>query len=339
METPKQARRQLVWARAYGLGGFVGVLYGIMFRLATSNEFGVKHTANPIFAVSATMTVSFLGLGSLCLGLLSVYPAERAEKRSEWLWPFLPIGPVTVACLLSVFFRVEGLICVLFALPGALICAALGGIIGGLLGRRNRIRSSTLACVVLLPFLLAPLETMIAPPVETRTVANEIRIHAPAEVVWRNIERVPAIAPTEIRTTWAQHIGFPKPVEATLSYEGVGGVRHASFERGLMFIETVTAWEPENRLAFGIKADTAKIPATTLDEHVTIGGHYFDVLDGEYSLETAPDGDTILHLKSEQRLSTDFNAYAGLWTDAVMRTLQGSILEVIRRRCEHQANQ
>jgi hypothetical protein len=71
------------------------------------------------------------------------------------------------------------------------------------------------------------------------------------------------------------------------------------------------------------------------NEHVTIGGRYFDVLDGEYTLEPLANGDTMLHLISHQRLSTDFNGYAGLWTDAIMQNLQTSILEVIQHRCEH----
>ena len=33
-------------------------------------------------------------------------------------------------------------------------------------------------------------------------------------------------------------------VEATWSREGVGGVRHASFAGGVVFVETVTVWEP-----------------------------------------------------------------------------------------------
>ena len=171
---------------------------------------------------------------------------------------------------------------------------------------------------------------------QTGVVTDEILIHAPATVIWQNIERVPAIAPAELAPNWTHRIGFPRPVEATLSYEGVGGIRHASFERGLMFIETVTVWEPRHRLAFGIRADSASIPTTTLDEHVTIGGRYFDVLAGEYSLEPVANGDTLLHLVSHQRLSTDFNFYAGLWTDAVMQNLQTSILQVIQHRCQTQ---
>ncbi len=312
----------------YVVGAVFGAIYGVLFRMASSGGFGNG---------TATMTFSFLALGSFCIGILSVYPGERWSRTNAWLWPVLPCGPVITACLLSVVFKLEGIICLIFAIPAALVCAAVGGVIGGLLARWQRVRTGTVACVVFLPLLLAPIETLMNPPVQTRMVSNEILIHAPADVVWRNVERVPAIAPSEIRTTWAQRIGFPKPVEATLSYEGVGGVRHASFERGLMFIETVTAWEPLHRLSFTIKADTADIPPTTLDEHVTIGGRYFDVLDGEYSLQPLPDGDTLLHLRSRQRVSTDFNAYAGMWSDAVMSTLQSSILEVVRNRCEKQA--
>jgi hypothetical protein len=137
-----------------------------------------------------------------------------------------------------------------------------------------------------------------------------------------------------LRPSWTHRVGFPRPIEATLSYEGVGGIRHATFERGVLFIETVTAWEPEHRLAFSIRADSTNIPPTTFDEHVTIGGRYFDVLNGEYRLEPLGNGDILLHLTSEQRLSTDFNGYAGLWTDAVMQSLQTSILQVIQHRCE-----
>src|SRR4029078_362877 len=91
-------------------------------------------------------------------------------------------------------------------------------------------------------------------------------------------------------------IGFPDPIEATLSHEGVGGVRNASFAGNLVFIETIDIWEPGQRLAFTIATDTEKIPPTTLDEHVRIGGPYFDVLRGEYRLGSLPGGVIRLHL-------------------------------------------
>ena len=132
---------------------------------------------------------------------------------------------------------------------------------------------------------------------------------------------------------------FPNSsVEATLSHEGVGGVRHASFDGGVLFIETIDLWQPQRRLAFSIKAQTAQIPPTTLDEHVTVGGDFFDVLRGEYTLELLPHGTTRLHLESQHRVSTDFNWYAHLWTDAIMADLQNTILLVVKNRCESAAD-
>jgi hypothetical protein len=51
-------------------------------------------------------------------------------------------------------------------------------------------------------------------------------------------------------------------------------------------------------------------------------------------LEPLADGETVLHLSSRERVSTHFNAYAGFWTDAVMRSIQSSILQVIKQRAE-----
>src|SRR5262249_14386972 len=116
------------------------------------------------------------------------------------------------------------------------------------------------------------------------------------------------------------------------SYEGVGGVRHATFERGVVFVETIDLWEPQKRLEFAIRAD--QVPPTALDEHVRVGGPYFDVLHAAYRIEPLGNGRVRLHLTSRQRISTDVNWYARLWTTKIMEDLQTSILTVIKGRCE-----
>jgi hypothetical protein len=312
------------------IGIVIAVVYGLTLRLSFGLSFE-SHWPNSGIWV---MTTAFLFGGPLVIGLVTVNGASESLKKKVWFWFLGPWLPTSLVCALAFLFRIEGAICIVMGLPIMLFGSSVGGLIVGLYARK--LSRGTTACIAILPFLLAPAQARLDDPLQFRTVSSEIRIHAPADMVWRNIARVPPISPTELQPNWTHRIGFPRPVEATLSYEGVGGVRHASFERGLLFIETVTAWEPQHRLAFGIRADTAHIPPTTLDEHVTIGGRYFDVLDGEYSLESLPNGDILLHLTSRQRLSTGFNEYAGFWTDAVMQNLQTSILKVIQHRCEHE---
>jgi hypothetical protein len=182
--------------------------------------------------------------------------------------------------------------------------------------------------------LISPIEQQFLAQRDLRSVESSIDINASPATVWKNIERVPAIHSAELQPSWSHAIGFPNPVEATLSKEAVGGVRNATFEGGVLFIETVDTWEPGHHLGFSIRAQTDKIPATTLDEHVTVGGEYFDVLRGDYELEPLSNGAIRLHLRSLHRVSTDLNWYAHLWTDAIMGDLQVRILQVIKKRCE-----
>jgi hypothetical protein len=312
----------------------LGAVYGISLRAILQIAPHLRNSNAPLAAVYV-MTVGFLFIGPVVLGFLVIERAGRYGAVPVWQWFALPSLAVLLTCAAAMLLLLEGAICIVFALPIMLVASIIGGITAGFVQRRNfRVSASTTYCLAVIPVLIASAEARFLPSNHTRTVSTEIRIHAPASVVWDNIKTVPAIAPSELRPNWTHRIGFPRPIKATLSYEGVGGIRHATFERGVLFIETVTAWEPNNRLAFSIRADSANIPSTTLDEHVTIGGRYFDVLDGEYRLEPLASGDILLHLTSHQRLSTDFNGYAGLWTDAVMQSVQTGILEVIQHRCE-----
>lgn len=330
---PRVATNRRLLLEGIVLGAFYGLVLRLLFGNNTVAHWLSRHDAHN---VSAIMTIAFLAFGPLSIGFLTVSRAEALGAISIWKWIFAPWISVLLLMAGTALIGWEGRICIVMATPIALVLASVGGIIAGIVKRlsRRRLSHATLSCVAILPFLVLPAESLLATPTQTRTVSSEIRIHASPETVWRNIERVPAISPSESRTTWAEHIGFPRPVEATLSFEGAGGVRHATFEHGVLFVETVTAWQPEHYLAFTIHADTPHIPSTTLDEHVTIGGRYFDVLDGEYRIEQVQNGDVVLHLVSHERLSTDFNGYAGLWTDAVMRSIQTNILQVIKHRCE-----
>jgi hypothetical protein len=114
----------------------------------------------------------------------------------------------------------------------------------------------------------------------------------------------------------------------------VGGVRHASFERGLLFIETVTHWQPPHVLRFSIAVDPAHTPLTTLDSHVTVGGAYFDVLTGGYRVEPLGPDRVRLHLDSQHCISTHYNFYTSLWSEYLMAEIQNNILRVIKQRAE-----
>lgn len=315
-------------------GAAVGLAYGLAIRYGSR--------AFPNSSMIPVMTLGFMLFLPFAIGFSTIFVIERRRAQSIWVWFLLPWIPVIAGELATVALLWEGWICVVMFTPIALVGSTLGGTAAGLIahyGRSPRSKDASLVRVMCLPLLISSFEPRFLSQRDLRSVESVIDIEAPVAGVWRNIERVPRILPTELQSSWSHAIGFPNPVEATLSAEGIGGVRHATFEGGVLFIETVDVWEPERRLGFSIRAQTEQIPPTTLDEHVTVGGRFFDVLHGEYVLEPLPQGRTRLHLVSQHRVSTDFNWYAHLWTDAVMRDLQQRILVVVRNRSESAARQ
>ncbi|MCU1306034.1 MAG: hypothetical protein JWN45_729 [Acidobacteriaceae bacterium] len=306
-----------------------GVVYGLLLRVGTQTHW--------LKDVVPIMSIGFIFVVPFAIGFLSIFLVERDEPQRTSVWIFMPCIPVLAATAATLLVVWEGLICAVFFIPVGFVLASLGGIVGGLVGRSQhsaRAKNALLMGVLFLPMLTNPWEQKLLATDDIRTVENIVEVHAPKAVVWKNIERVRAISSSELPVSWSYRIGFPHPLEATLSYPGVGGVRHATFAGGVLFIETIDVWDFERRLGFTIRADTDQLPKTTLDDHVRVGGPFFDVLRGEYYLEPLPNGDTRLHLYSRHRLSTDFNWYARMWTDAVMSNIQSSILHVVKDRSE-----
>jgi hypothetical protein len=305
-----------------------GAGLGLLFRLSLAIK--------PLEQIGAYTTLAYLVVAPAAMGWMAVRQYLQRTQREDvrwYAWLFLPWASVLVMLLFAAVFALEGAICIVMAAPILLAFSMVGGLLARLMWGRLANRVTTNLSVAAMPLLLVLIEVHTPYATEIRTVNTEILIHAPTQAVWSNIKSVRAIEARELPGSWVNRVGFPKPVAATLSHEGVGGVRQASFTGGLVFTETVNEWRPGEVLRFSIRANTDAIPATTLEEHVTIGGAYFDVLDGEYRLEPRADG-VLLHLASRERLSTHVNAYAGAWTDAVMRGIQEQILDVIRARCE-----
>ncbi len=311
------------------ISAVLGALYGLFARLVFG--FDIFHDFFEVMSLAFIFGIPF------CIGFISIWFGPYSEtKRATDL--FFPPWLAVVTCLLVALALVwEGIICIFIWLPLALGLATVGGLFAALLLKIVQTRRDQNYCavaVVLLPFALAPLEQLHPYSSEIKNVPTEIKIHAAPEMVWQQIRSVALIQAREQANSFSHWLGFPRPLEAKLVGEGVGAVRYATFEHGVLFVETITEWQAPKRLSFSIHADTKNIPPTTFDEHVIIGGKYFDVLDGTYAIENLGGGDVILHLSSHQRLSTRFNFYSHFWTECLMADLQNYILRIIKKRCE-----
>jgi hypothetical protein len=305
----------------------VGLVYGLFTRLVFDLGW-----LDDWYAI---VTLTYIFGVPVVVGVLAVVVLPEAQARRWPSWLAYPGGAGLLIAATTLLLAWEGLICAVVWLPLFLLLAILGGVAAGL-GRRlwssARSRSLVFGLAALAPLVLAPLEPQGASIPAYRVVTNRIAIDAPATVIWGQIREVPAIDPAELPASWTLRIGFPRPIEARLVGSGVGAVRHATFERDVLFVEEITEWRPGVALAFEITPE--HVPRRAFDEHVAIGGRYFDVLTGRYEIQPRPDGDYDLVLRSEQRVSTPFNWYTSLWTDLFMSDIQGTILRVIKARSE-----
>ena len=286
--------------------------------------------------IAEVMSVSFLLLVPFVTGALINFFAPRERRgTAAFVFGYPSLYPL-LALSIAFIVKIEGIICVLMAAPVFAFMSSLGAMAFWLVSRRigaKRERGSLMG-MLLLPVVAGPIEGSFEPGVKGSVSESRIVIAASADTVWKNIIRVPKIGKKEIPLGLSALMGFPDPVEATLSHEGIGGVRRANFEGNVVFTETIDAWQENQKLSFSIVANTEEIPPTTMDEHMIVGGEYFDVLRGTYEIEDLGGGKCLLRLTSHHVAVSHVNIYADLWGRILMRDIQNRILEVIRKRCE-----
>lgn len=319
--------RSMLFAASCGIA--YGILAQFLARRLPTTGGDQQHSAP--FVVMSLAYVFFL---PAVIGMVHVWVRSR-ERLPTYIEAILePALPATLCLALSMLIGWEGTICLIMAIPIMLPLAMSGGLaMRIILHIKNR--NLIFAAFTVMPLPLSLAEQLLPLPQEMQVVRNSIVIAAPAEIIWGKIVRVEKI--TEAQESPFFTMGFPKPVEAILDRDGAGATRLATFERGLQFVETVTDWKVNERLAFTIKADPKMTPLTTLDEHVTVGGAFFDVLTGTYEIRRLNDKECELILYSDHRISTHFNFYARLWSRYLMSEIQSNILEVIRIRAEKAA--
>jgi len=281
------------------------------------------------------MSITFLFCLPSIIGGLMVYLSDMDKVKKLAFRILAPWAPILLFFVITLLFNIEGWACWLMILPVFLIAASIGGLLGGYLKLTKKNNKLNISIMVLIPFVLSPLESCMEQIPATYEAYTFIDIDAKREKIWDHVTRVQEIKENEDSGWLNQFLGFPRPVEAELDFEGVGAYRKAIFTNGLVFHETVNEYEDNHLMVFDIKAFPHEIPSTTLDEHVVIGGDYFDVLNGKYRLEELDNGIHRLHLSSRFEMKTTFNFYAGWWGKWIMKDIQNNILRVQKVRAEN----
>jgi uncharacterized membrane protein len=306
----------------------IALLYALIVRLTfASKDYSL---------LFGTMTCGFLFLVPLAIGALTIRLAPDEYRQSATYAIFMPWVSIIIVAIGSITLALEAAICILMALPIFLFLSSLGGFLFRE-KQPNSSKSSTpqntmLGIILLAPYLVTPFEMQLPTTESHRVVENEIRISASANVVWKNIVNIPSISSNEQQHSIFHTFGVPKLEEATLTHEGVGGIRSAVFENGLIFTETITYWDENHRIQFSISPSSQ---STAPSPYKIIGSKYLAVTEMDYWIEQIDQDNVILHLRSEHVLTTHLNSYAGFWTELILRNVQAYALRIIKNRSEH----
>eukprot|EP01034_Spumella_vulgaris_P039505 gene39505-48814_t len=181
-----------------------GMVFGLLLRLAFSGAPSSRWSA---------MVGAFIWLVPLATGAITVYLAERQQRRSWSYYAWAPALATALVVLGSLLILIEGLICAIVIVPLFTFMGMAGGLCMGLVCRLTRWPRHAAYGFAVLP-LAAALVMPQGAPNQMGQVERSLWINAPAAVVWEGITNIRNIQPHEVDTAWTSRIGVPPPVEA-----------------------------------------------------------------------------------------------------------------------------
>ena len=293
-----------------------GAVTGIALRLA--------YFAQPGHAFSV-MAAGFIYFVPLAVGAITVYVAETKRRRS-WAYYFWMSALANVAFVIgTMLILIEGMICAIVIAPLFAMIGGIGGLIMGAVCRMTHWPRHAAYGFSVLPLLLGVLPAQVSEIRHISLLERSTVVRAPAAAIWEQLLNARAIEPEEVGDAWMYRIGVPLPVSGVTQQTSSELVRKITMGKSIHFEQVATEWQENGYVRWTYRFFEDSFPPNALDDHVKIGGRYFDIIDTSYRLIPAGPGSTELRISMRYRVSTQFNWYA----DSVARLLVGNFEEVI----------
>lgn len=302
------------------IGLFAGVVYAFLSMLLISR-------------LHENVSIAYIFGLPMALGAIPTLFSTKEQLSSYMTNLLLPWGITLTFFFLCFLSGFEGMICLVIIVGPFLLLGSLGAFIFRLYYLSTE-KKTPLYLSLFLPMLVLGVENNFKTADQFYTVKTSITINANPDKVWNNIKNVKNIKSSEISTHFIHIIGVPKPLNGQIDKEEIGGIRSITWEKGIKFQEIIKTWNSKHSFTYDIKLDPSSIPPTTLDEHVMIGGRYFDVLEGSYEMDSIAPSKNVVTLKCKYRITTNLDFYSKWWADYILNDFNEMILEVIKKRSE-----
>ncbi len=235
--------------------------------------------------------------------------------------------------LFLMLFAMEGLICIIMALPILLLLTIAGAGIANEIRKHQRInlRNSNkplLGIIGLFPVLL--ITDKYNEPDLTR-VTTSIVIDATPEKVWENVVEFPQLLEPDEMIFKA---GIAYPINAKINGKGVGSIRYCNFTTG-SFVEPITTWNEPELLAFSVKEQPAPMKELSFWDIDAPHLHdYFVSKKGQFKLTALPNGKTKLEGTTWYYHDIKPSFYWSFWSEYIVHKIHMRVLKHIKTNAE-----
>jgi hypothetical protein len=284
--------------------------------------------------MKSLMNASVVILIPFFIGMLFEYLASLNEPNlSFWRASKNAVFGSIFILVVSVLVLREGVICLVMLGPLAFAALFAGSGVMQLICVYFWKPTNKIYSLSILPLLLY----LVLPDFsrhEYGQTQREMIIHASPEQVFKAINQIGPIQANEVPNSFIFTMGFPKPIFGMTEQRAEGMVRTIQWERGVQFEERVKAIHPPYLLSWDYQFNPNSFPKGSLDDHVEVGGQYFDLLKTDYQLAKIDAHTTKLVLTIDYRVSTEFNWYSKLWIHYVLGEFSDVVMTIHKNRLE-----
>jgi hypothetical protein len=293
-----------------------GALLGMILRTIFSNQAGHAYNA---------MSSAFLLIAPFAVGTFTVYVAETRSRRKWSYYVWAPAIANALCVIGTMAILIEGLICAIIVVPLFAAVGAAGGLMMGAICRMTNWPKQAVYSFAVLPLLLGAVPPNEAGNNYFDVVERTIVVKASPEKIWKQIHEARDIKPEEVGHAWMYRIGVPLPLAGVTEETSSQLVRRITMGKSVYFDQVSSDWQVNHHVNWRYRFYEDSFPPHAMDDHVKIGGHYFDIIDTEYALTPKDAQSTELKVKMHYRINTEFNWYA----NPIAQLLIGNFEEVI----------
>jgi uncharacterized membrane protein YhaH (DUF805 family) len=293
-----------------------------------------------LLVLLGTGTLMHYGVGlfialPFCLGFLSVLIYNLDGTRGFLSCMGVASLSVVIPGVVLLSFAMEGIGCLIMALPLALPLACLGGAIAWSIQDGIGASQGTAAILILLilyPPAVMCAEYVAAPEPPLLTVRSTVYIDAPPETVWRHVV---SFADLPEPAEWIFRAGIAYPIRARIEGAGPGAIRRCEFSTG-PFVEPIQVWDEPRLLQFAVTQNPAPMEEWTpyKNVHPKHLDNFLVSRKGQFLLEPLPSGRTRLEGTTWYTHNLWPAEYWQVWSDFIIHRIHQRVLVHIKRLAE-----